>query len=82
MHVYMQYSTGCVDINIYSDKGVYTRVCIRTYRHTYMYVHAYILIQVNAIRIIPYALSFVLIDMYLYTHFPSPTSTELERCVS
>lgn len=75
MHVYMQYSTGCVDINIYSDKAVYTRVCIRTYRH--MYVHAYILIQVNAVSIIPYALSFVLIYVYLYTYFPSPTNTEL-----
>lgn len=77
MRVYMQYSTGCVDINIYSDKGVYTRVCIRPYIHTHMYVHAYILVQVNAIRIIPYTLSFVLIYVYLYTNFPSPTNTEL-----
>lgn len=67
MHVYTPYSTGCVDIKMYSDKGVYTRVSTRTYRH--MYVHAYILIQVNAIRIIPYALSFVLIYVSLYTMF-------------
>lgn len=72
----MQYSTGCVDINIYSDKGVYTRVCMRPYTHTYMYVHAYILIQVNAIRIIPHTLSFVPIYVYLYTHFPSTNSSD------
>lgn len=42
-----------------------------------MYVRAYILIQVNAIGMITCALSFVLIYMYLYTYFPSPTNTEL-----
>lgn len=54
MHVHMQYGTGCVDINIYA------RVCIHTYIQ-YMYVRDYILIRVNAICIIPYTISFVLI---------------------
>ena len=33
VHVYTRYTTGCADINTYSDKGVYTRRCTRTYRH-------------------------------------------------
>lgn len=70
----MQYSNQlCGYIYIYIHTCLYTHL----YTYSYMYVREYILIQVNAIRIISYMISFVHIYIYLYPHFPSLNNAEL-----